>query len=102
MEDVVYTAIAGDKEISDGVEVILTPGHSWGMQGVLIHGETNRIFLPSDTLPLYKNLEADPFEISNIYVDLQIYRQSLSKIANLSALILPSHDFAVLKKAVYS
>jgi len=53
-------------------------------------------------LPLYKNLEADPFEISNIYGDVQIYRESMKKIANLSALILPSHDFAVLKKVVYS
>jgi len=102
VENIAYTVIAGDKEISDGVEVILTPGHTWGMQGVLIHGETNRIFLSSDTLPLYKNLEADPFEISNICVDVQIYRESIKKIANLSALILPSHDFAVLNKVVYS
>jgi N-acyl homoserine lactone hydrolase len=101
VEDVVYTAIEGDKKIADGVEVILTPGHTWGMQGVLIHGETNRIFLPSDTLPLYKNLEADPFEISNIYIDLQIYRESMNKIANLSALILPSHDLSVLEKTFY-
>lgn len=102
VENIAYTAVAGDKEIADGVEVFLTPGHSWGMQGVLVHGETNRIFLPSDSLPLYRNLEADPFEISNIYVDLQMYRESMKKIANLSAMILPSHDFDVLKKAVYS
>jgi N-acyl homoserine lactone hydrolase len=102
VENIAYTAVAGDKEIADGVEVFLTPGHSWGMQGVLVHGETNRIFLPSDSLPLCRNLEADPFEISNIYVDLQMYRESMKKIANLSAMILPSHDFDVLKKAVYS
>jgi N-acyl homoserine lactone hydrolase len=102
VEDIEYTVIEGDKEITDGVEVLLTPGHSWGMQGVLVNGETNSIFLPSDTLPLYRNLETDPFEISNIYTDLQLYRASLKKIASLSALILPSHDFDVLKKVVYS
>jgi N-acyl homoserine lactone hydrolase len=90
VEDVVYTAIAGDKEISDGVDVVLTPGHTWGMQGVLVHGETSRIFIASDTLPLFKNLESDLFEISEIYVDLQIYRESMKRIANLAAFILPS------------
>jgi len=102
VEGITYKAISGDKEIADGIQVLLTPGHSWGMQGVLLNGETNRIFLPSDSLPLYRNLEFDPYEISNIYVDLQMFRDSMKKIANLSALILPSHDFEVLKRTVYS
>lgn len=102
IEDVGYTTVSGDTEIADGVEVVLTPGHTWGTQGVLVRGRTGRIFLPSDSLPLYKNIETKPFEVSDIFVDLQVYRESLDKIAKLSATILPSHDFEVLKKETYS
>ena len=102
VEDVNYTVVAGDNKIADGVEVILTPGHTWGMQGVLVQGDSKRIFIASDTLPLFKNLATDPFEVSEMYVDLPTYRESIKKIANLSAFILPSHDPLVLNKTFYT
>jgi hypothetical protein len=66
------------------------PGPHMGYARSVVHGETSRIFIASDTLPLFKNLESDLFEISEIYVDLQIYRESMKRIANLAAFILPS------------
>jgi glyoxylase-like metal-dependent hydrolase (beta-lactamase superfamily II) len=45
VEGVEYTVISGDREIADGVRVILTPGHSYGMQGVLVEGEGRRYFI---------------------------------------------------------
>lgn len=101
-EDIEYTVISGDKEIAEGVKVILTPGHTYGLQGVLVEGETRRIFIAGDTFGLFKNLEHDPPVISGIYVDLQKYYESLEKIAKLSAFILPSHDFRVFEREVYS
>ncbi len=96
-----YTIVSGDREITEGVKVILTPGHTHGLQGVLVGSGTKRIFIASDTLPLFKNLEKDPPSISNIYVDLEKYRESLDKIGRLSAFILPGHDFRVFERKVY-
>ena len=86
VEDIDYTLVSGDKEIAEGVQVILTPGHTYGMQGVLVQGEERKIFLPSDTIPLFKNLESDSCKASGIYVDLRAYQESLRKIFDLSAL----------------
>lgn len=100
-ENVDYTIISGDKEIAKGVRTILTPGHTYGLQGVLVEGETRPIFIASDTLPLFKNLESDPATISDIYVDIEKYYASINRIAQLSAFVLPSHDFRVFERKVY-
>lgn len=97
-----YTIISGDEEIAKGIRVVLTPGHTPGIQGVLVESEKKPIFIASDTLPLFKNIESDPFKISDIYVDIEQYHASIKKIAELSAFILPGHDFRVFEKEVYS
>jgi glyoxylase-like metal-dependent hydrolase (beta-lactamase superfamily II) len=102
VEEIDYTVISGDKEVAEGVKVILTPGHTYGLQGVLVEAEKRRIFIAGDTLPLFKNIEQDPPVISNIYVDIKSYYNSLKKIVSLSALILPGHDFGVFEKESYS
>jgi glyoxylase-like metal-dependent hydrolase (beta-lactamase superfamily II) len=96
-----YTLISGDEEIAKGVRAILTPGHTPGIQGVLVESERKPIFIASDSLPLFKNIESDPFKISNIYVDLKQYHASIEKIARLKAFVLPGHDFRVFEKNVY-
>lgn len=100
VEDISYTIIAGDEKIAKGVTAIFTPGHTYGMQGVLVESK-RRIFIAGDTFCLYKNLEQQPPMISGIYVDLRKYYESIERIAKLSSLILPGHDFKVLEQEVY-
>ena len=101
VEDINYTVISGDQEIAKGVKVVLIPGHTYGLQGVLVDGETKRYLIASDTFGFFKNLESDPPTISGIYVDLKKYYESLKKISQLSAFILPGHDFKVFDREVY-
>jgi len=102
VEDVDYAVISGDKKIAEGVELIFTPGHTYGMQGVLVEAETEKYFIAGDTFGIFKNLEEDPPMISGIYVDLRKYYQSIEKITQLGAFILPGHDFKVFDREVYS
>jgi N-acyl homoserine lactone hydrolase len=102
VEDVNYTVISGDQEIADGVRVILTPGHTYGMQGVLVEGGERRYFIAGDTFGLFKNLESNPPLISGIYVDMRKYYESLDKISKLDAFNLPGHDFKVFERKVYA
>lgn len=102
VEDIDYTVISGDKEIAKGVTVILTPGHTYGLQGVLVEAPTRRYFIAGDTIGLFRNLEFEPPLVGGIYVDLQKYYESLEKISKLSAFILPGHDPKVFEKEVYS
>jgi N-acyl homoserine lactone hydrolase len=99
--DINYTLLSGDAEIAKGVKVVLTPGHTCGHQGVLVEAETQRIVIAGDTIPLFRTLAQDPPLISATYVDLRQYYASFKKLAALSALILPGHDFKVFEKEVY-
>jgi N-acyl homoserine lactone hydrolase len=101
VENVKYSVISGDKEIAKGVQVILTPGHTYGLQGVLVQGEKRKLFISSDTLPLFKNIQQKPYSASATYVDLKSYYATMKKIEDLSAFIIPSHDFGVFEKEVY-
>jgi N-acyl homoserine lactone hydrolase len=101
VEEVDYTVISGDHKIADGVTTMLIPGHTYGLQGVLVEAKKERYFIASDTFGFFKNLESDPPTISGLYVDLKKYYDSLKKIAGLSAFILPGHDFKVFDRVFY-
>ena len=97
-----YKAIEGDYEVSPGITVVLIPGHTPGLQGVLVEAETARYFLASDCIPLFENwigVEAIP---SGIYVNMEDYHISLGKIRSLRAdFVLPGHDARVLEQSEY-
>jgi len=101
VEDINYTVISGDQKIADGVQVILTPGHTYGMQGVLVDAAERRYFIAGDTFGLFRNLESDPPLISGIYVDMRMYYESIGKMSKLEAFILPGHDSKVFDRKVY-
>jgi N-acyl homoserine lactone hydrolase len=102
VEEVDYTVISGDREIADGVRVILTPGHTYGMQGVLVEAADRKYFIAGDTYGLFRNLESDPPLISGIYVDMRKYYETVAKISTLDAFVLPGHDFKVFEREVYA
>ena len=101
IENVDYTVISGDKKIVEGITAILTPGHTYGFQGVLVEAATRNYFIAGDNIGLFSNLEHNPPLISGIYVDMKQYYESFKKIEKLSAVLLPGHDKKVFEKEVY-
>ncbi|MBN1628126.1 MAG: N-acyl homoserine lactonase family protein [Thermoleophilia bacterium] len=94
----------GDAEITDGIRVIVTPGHSPGSQAVLVDTEGGLFVLAGDTIAHYLNMEVpkgDSFLPSPLYVDLREFYASLDRLRDLGGTILPGHDSLVLKKTVY-
>jgi len=102
LEDINYTLIKGDTQIIEGVKTIFVPGHTYGMQGVLVEAETKNYFIAADTISRYDSMMMKPPLISGINVDLKMYYDSLKKIDELSATVLPGHDFDVFKKELYN
>ncbi len=101
VKDIRYTVIHGDRQIVDGVSVILTPGHTYGMQGVLVRAASRDYFIAADAIELFECLDRDPPLISGVYVDLKRYYESLKKIKALSATVLPGHDMKVFDTRIY-
>lgn len=98
------TLIEGDFEVAPGVSIWLTPGHTPGLQSVIVQGARGRYVIASDNIPLLDNLPGrhKPYFTPNgIHVDLLAYYRSFERIAATGGEILPSHDFRVLDRERY-
>lgn len=82
-----------DEELFPGVEVIILPGHTPGVMGLVLHLEGGTIIFPSDAAAFQKNLEGR--QPAGVYDSLG-YAQSIRKINDLQkkyhARVLCSHD----------
>jgi N-acyl homoserine lactone hydrolase len=103
-----YTTVDGDAEILPGLQVLLTPGHTPGIQSVLVTTGDGDFVLPSDNVPTYANWAGKLPEWTHIpatnHYSLPDYDATftrLDELAKAGARLLPSHDFRVLKEERY-
>lgn len=89
-----YDLLDGDLELEPGLRVITLPGHTPGLQGVVVETATRRYVLPADTVPMYANWEPEP-KPSGIVWSHEAYQESFAKMKALGAVVLPCHDPAV-------
>lgn len=97
-----FKPVVGDHEIVAGVKVIHTPGHTTGLQGVLVEADSTKYFISGDTVGLFACMEKEPPVVGGIYVDLRDFYTSLKNIRDLGAFVLPGHDFKVFDREVYA
>jgi len=103
-EETDFDILQGDVELAPGVKVILTPGHSPGMQAVCVQTQKGLYTIAGDTIPLFENFAVPddvPFLPGAIFIDLKEYFESLERIKKLGGFILPGHDLQVLEKTMY-
>jgi glyoxylase-like metal-dependent hydrolase (beta-lactamase superfamily II) len=95
--------VRGEIEVAPGVTTVMLPGHTPGLQGVLINTAAGRHLIASDGLPLLENLgtkESGPIALG-IHTDVATCFQSFERMRAVADVILPSHDMNVLQHAVY-
>lgn len=94
-----FEVIDGEREIARGVRCIPLPGHTPGLQGVLVETTAGPYLIASDHCPLFVNFEQRiP---TGIIHDLEAWYRSTVRIAALGAVVLPGHDMNVLGKTSY-
>jgi glyoxylase-like metal-dependent hydrolase (beta-lactamase superfamily II) len=96
-----YELLDGDVELTDGISVSLTPGHTRGHQCVLVDTEAGVHIIGGDLVTLLENWTHEPKIPTGGYYDLGVITESMNKLAHVKGLMLPGHDFEVLKKPVY-
>jgi glyoxylase-like metal-dependent hydrolase (beta-lactamase superfamily II) len=97
--------VEGDVEVAPGVTVVALPGHTPGSQGVLVEAESKRYLIAGDTVYLYENWEGDqdvPHIPVGLYTDLVAYENSIKRIESFDCEVIPSHDFRVIERGVFS
>ncbi len=90
-----FQVIDGDADIAPGVRCILLPGHTPGLQGVLVDTGAGRVVIASDHCPLYENF--DRLVPTGIIHDLEAWYASTARIRSLADRVLPGHDIRVLE-----
>lgn len=100
-----FEIVDGDSPLVEGVSLLLTPGHTTGLQSVLVEAESGQYLLPSDNVPLYENWEGSPPDWPHIpsggLADLDACMNTFSRMEKLGATVIPSHDFRILDTPVY-
>ena len=89
--------IQGDEEILPGIQLLLCPGHTIGLQTVAVNTEKGKAIIGSDSAHTFFSYRTD---IPNaIITDMIAWMKSYDKIraeASSMDLIFPGHDLALL------
>jgi glyoxylase-like metal-dependent hydrolase (beta-lactamase superfamily II) len=90
--------IQGDQEIMPGIELLLCPGHTVGLQVVAVNTEQGIAIVGSDAAHIFSSYRTDiP---SAIITDMVAWMKSYDKIrakASSIDLIFPGHDAALIE-----
>ena len=93
-----YELVDGDNELFKGISVILTPGHTRGMQSVAVDTGIGKAILTGDLVTLRESLKYDPPRFNALLYNesaADITQTSLDKALAVSALVFPGHDAGV-------
>lgn len=103
-----FEIVDGDIEIDDGIELVLLPGHSDGLQGVLVNTTDGKYLLANDCINIYESWEGKGklrHILGGLHSDLKAYVATYEKIEKLEReqgiKIIPGHDFKVLEHKTY-
>jgi glyoxylase-like metal-dependent hydrolase (beta-lactamase superfamily II) len=91
--------VKGDREISPGIECLLAPGHTVGLQAVAVNTANGTAIVGSDCAHLFRNYQEDwP---SALIVDLVAWMKTYDKLrarASSGDLLFPGHDRIMSEK----
>ncbi len=96
--------VDGDTNLLPGIELVTIPGHTPGMQGVLVNTEKGRYLIASDCLGLFENWNGKGIYNhipSGIHYSLPEYYQTFEKIEKICDYILPGHEPRVFEHEKY-
>lgn len=91
--------VNGDYVLNQDIQVLHLPGHTPGMQGVLVNTEEGKYLIASDNIPLYDSF--DSVCPPEVHVSVADWYESYLKIKALSDFVLPGHDMKVLARCSY-
>jgi glyoxylase-like metal-dependent hydrolase (beta-lactamase superfamily II) len=87
--------IEGDARILDGIEVILSPGHSVGGQSVAVNTAKGRAVITGFCCNGKNFPAAGPAVAPGVHIDLTEAYDSIQKIKETADILIPLHDLAI-------
>jgi N-acyl homoserine lactone hydrolase len=96
-EDLNFEVVKGDVQITDGIKVLLTPGHTAGGQSVAVETEkgvaviTGFCCIRENFEPREEIRKKTPFIIPGAHINVPQSRESMMKVINTADIIVPLH-----------
>ncbi len=101
LDEVNFDIVEGDKEIVEGVEVLLTPGHSPGSQSVAIETEKGTAVITGFCCTNENFTETFlPVTPPGIHANATQAYDSMLKVKEIADIIIPLHESTFAKKEV--
>jgi len=96
--------IDGDYQLNEGIKLLHLPGHTPGLQGVLVQTKNGKYLIAGDAVGVYENWDREK-KVNHIpqgiHWDLEEYYNSFAKMERYKAEVLPCHDKRVLEREYY-
>jgi glyoxylase-like metal-dependent hydrolase (beta-lactamase superfamily II) len=92
LDDVTVIEVDGDAHIADGIDVILSPGHTVGGQSVAVNTAEGRAVITGFCCNDKNFPSTGPAVAPGVHIDLTEAYDSIQKIKEMADIILPLHD----------
>ena len=92
LDDVQVVEVDGDANIADGIDVILSPGHTVGGQSVAVNTSAGRAVITGFCCNDKNFPSTGPAIAPGVHIDLTEAYDSIQKINEMADIILPLHD----------
>ncbi|MDM8515580.1 N-acyl homoserine lactonase family protein [Desulfobacterales bacterium HSG16] len=99
LDDLNVIPVDGDANIMDGIDVILTPGHTIGGQSVSINTTEGRAIITGFCCNEKNFPEKGPVIPPGVHLDVIDAFESVKKIKEMADVLIPLHDFSIASKS---
>jgi glyoxylase-like metal-dependent hydrolase (beta-lactamase superfamily II) len=90
--------VAGDANIADGIDVILSPGHTVGGQSVIVNTSKGRAVITGFCCNDKNFPTTGPAIAPGVHINLADAYDSIQKIKQIADILIPLHDPAIGKR----
>lgn len=91
--------LEGDAEITDGLRVLLTPGHTPGGQSVVVNTEEGKAVITGFCCNDKNFPDKGPVVCPGVHTDAMAAYDSINRVKGLADIIIPVHDLSVGRRA---
>ncbi len=95
LDDVDVIQVDGDAEIVEGIQVLLTPGHTVGGQSIVVNTRGGQAVITGFCCNEQKFPAKGPVVPSGVHINVIDAYESAKKVRELADIIIPLHDLSV-------
>jgi glyoxylase-like metal-dependent hydrolase (beta-lactamase superfamily II) len=95
LDDVEVVQVDGDQEIVDGIQVLLTPGHTVGGQSVVVNTSKGKAVITGFCCNEQNFPASGPVVASGVHINAIDAYESARRVREMADILLPLHDLSL-------